>query len=83
MKKAIRFVVGVVTLEYSLVAACYMDSAGSIGDINAVKFAIGAIIAASMFFWAELDRQREKLDQQLRRKRRKDVESNELEQNWL
>ena len=30
MKKVIQFIIGAVAMEYSLVAACYMDSEGAV-----------------------------------------------------
>ena len=37
MKKAIRFIIGAIALEYSLVAACYMDCDGAIGNVAAIR----------------------------------------------
>lgn len=70
MKNAIRFIIGAVALEYSLVAACYMDTEGSIGDVAATKFVVGAAVAAAMYFWSELDRKRAELDKRIKRNRR-------------
>ena len=42
MKKVIQFIIGAVAMEYSLVAACYMDSEGAVGNIAAIKFVAGA-----------------------------------------
>ena len=70
MKKAIRFIIGAVALEYSLVAACYMDCDGVIGDMAAIKFVVGAAAAAAMYFWSELDRKRAELDKRIKRNRR-------------
>lgn len=69
MKKAIRFIIGAVALEYSLVAACYMDCDGVIGDMAAIKFVAGAVVAAAMYFWSELDRKRAELDKRIKRHR--------------
>ena len=35
MKKVIQFIIGAVAMEYSLVAACYMDSEGAAGNMAA------------------------------------------------
>ena len=69
MKKAIRFIIGAVALEYSLVAACYMDCDGVIGNVDAIKFVVGAAVAAAMYFWSELDRKRADLDKRIKRRR--------------
>lgn len=70
MKKVIQFIIGAVAMEYSLVAACYMDSDGAIGDMAAIKFVAGAVIAAIMYYWSEVDRKRDELDKRIKRKRR-------------
>ena len=69
MKKAIRFIIGAIALEYSLVAACYMDCDGVIGNVDAIKFVVGAAVAAAMYFWSELDRKRAELDKRIKRRR--------------
>lgn len=71
MKNAIRFIIGAVALEFSLVGACYLDSDGVVGGMAAVRFAIGAVIAAAMYFWSELDRKRAELDKRIKERRRK------------
>lgn len=70
MKKVIQFIIGVVAMEYSLVAACYMDSEGLAGNVSAIKFVAGAVIAAAMYYWSEVDRKRAELDKRIKRKRR-------------
>lgn len=70
MKKVIQFVIGAVAMEYSLVAACYMDSEGASVDMAAIKFVVGAVIAAIMYYWSEVDRKRAELDKRIKRKRR-------------
>lgn len=70
MKKVIQFIIGVVAMEYSLVAACYMDSEGASGDMLAIKFVVGAVIAAIMYYWSEVDRKRAELDKKIKRNRR-------------
>lgn len=70
MKKVIQFIIGVVAMEYSLVAACYMDSDGVVGNMAAIKFVAGAVIAAIMYYWSEVDRKRAELDKRIKRKRR-------------
>lgn len=70
MKKVIQFIIGAVAMEYSLVAACYMDSEGAVGNIAAIKFVAGAVIAAIMYYWSEVDRKRDELDKRIKRKRR-------------
>lgn len=70
MKKVIQFIIGAVAMEYSLVAACYMDSDGAVGDMAAIKFVAGAVIAAIMYYWSEVDRKRDELDKRIKRKRR-------------
>jgi hypothetical protein len=70
MKKVIQFIIGAVAMEYSLVAACYMDSEGSAGNVSTIKFVAGAVIAAIMYYWSEVDRKRAELDQRIKRKRR-------------
>lgn len=70
MKKVIQFIIGAVAMEYSLVAACYMDSDGAVGDVSAIKFVAGAAIAAVMYYWSEVDRKRAELDKRIKRKRR-------------
>lgn len=70
MKKVIQFVIGAIAMEYSLVAACYMDSEGAIGDMAAIKFVAGAVIAAIMYYWSEIDRKRAELDKRIKRNRR-------------
>ena len=69
MKKVIQFIIGAVAMEYSLVAACYMDSEGIAGNM-AIKFVAGAVIAAIMYYWSEVDRKRAELDKRIKRKRR-------------
>ena len=70
MKKVIQFIIGAVAMEYSLVAACYMDSEGVAGNIAAIKFVAGAVIAAIMYYWSEVDRKRAELDKRIKRNRR-------------
>lgn len=70
MKKVIQFIIGAVAMEYSLVAACYMDSEGAVVNIAAIKFVAGAVIAAIMYYWSEVDRKRAELDKRIKRKRR-------------
>lgn len=70
MKKVIQFIIGAVAMEYSLVAACYMDSEGVVGDVSTIKFVAGAVIAAIMYYWSEVDRKRAELDKRIKRKRR-------------
>jgi hypothetical protein len=70
MKKVIQFIMGAVAMEYSLVAACYMDSEGAAGNMAAIKFVVGAVIAAIMYYWSEVDRKRDELDKRIKRKRR-------------
>lgn len=70
MKKVIQFIIGAVAMEYSLVAACYMDSDGTVGNMSAIKFVAGAVIAAIMYYWSEVDRKRAELDKRIKRKRR-------------
>lgn len=70
MKKVIQFIIGAVAMEYSLVAACYMDSEGAAGNMSAIKFVVGAVIAAIMYYWSEIDRKRAELDKRIKRKRR-------------
>lgn len=70
MKKVIQFIIGAVAMEYSLVAACYMDSDGTVGNMSAIKFVVGAVIAAIMYYWSEVDRKRAELDKRIKRKRR-------------
>lgn len=70
MKKVIQFIIGAVAMEYSLVAACYMDSEGAAGNIAAIKFVAGAVIAAIMYYWSELDRKRAELDKRIKKNRR-------------
>lgn len=70
MKKVIQFIIGAVAMEYSLVAACYMDSDGVVGNMAAIKFVAGAVIAAIMYYWSEVDRKRAELDRRIKRSRR-------------
>jgi uncharacterized membrane protein YciS (DUF1049 family) len=70
MKKVIQFIIGAVAMEYSLVAACYMDIDGTVGNMSAIKFVVGAVIAAIMYYWSEVDRKRDELDKRIKRKRR-------------
>ena len=70
MKKVIQFIIGAVAMEYSLVAAGYMDSDGVVGNMAAIKFVAGAVIAAIMYYWSEVDRKRAELDKRIKRKRR-------------
>lgn len=70
MKKVIQFIIGAVSMEYSLVAACYMDSDGVVGDVSTIKFVVGAVIAAIMYYWSEVDRKRAELDKKIKRNRR-------------
>lgn len=70
MKKVIQFIIGAVAMEYSLVAACYMDSEGVAGDMSAIKFVAGAVIAAIMYYWSEVDRKRAELDKRIKKNRR-------------
>lgn len=70
MKKVIQFIIGAVAMEYSLVAACYMDSDGTVWNMSAIKFVAGAVIAAIMYYWSEVDRKRAELDKRIKRKRR-------------
>lgn len=70
MKKVIQFIIGAVAMEYSLVAACYMDSEGAAGNMSAIKFVVGAVIASIMYYWSEVDRKRAELDKRIKRKRR-------------
>ena len=70
MKNAIRFIIGSTAATYALVAACYLDSDGFVGDANAIRFLVGSIIAASMYFWYELDKKRERLNRRIKRERR-------------
>ena len=70
MKKVIQFIIGAVAMEYSLVDACYMDSDGVVGNMAAIKFVAGAVIAAIMYYWSEVDRKRAELDKRIKRKRR-------------
>lgn len=70
MKKVIQFIIGAVAMEYSLVAACYMYSEGTVGNMAAIKFVAGAVIAAIMYYWSEVDRKRAELDKRIKRKRR-------------
>lgn len=70
MKKVIQFIIGTVAMEYSLVAACYMDSEGAAGNVSVIKFVAGAVIAAIMYYWSEVDRKRAELDKRIKRKRR-------------
>lgn len=70
MKKVIQFIIGAVAMEYSLVAACYMDSEGTVGNMSAIKFVVGAVIAAIMYYWSEVERKRAELDKRIKRKRR-------------
>lgn len=76
MKKAIRFIIGAIALEYSLVAACYMDCDGVIGNVDAIKFVVGAAVAAAMYFWSELDRKRAELDKRIKRIKRRRMREN-------
>ena len=69
MKKVIQFIIGAVAMEYSLVAACYMDSEGAVGNIAAIKFVAGAVIAAILYYWSEADRKRAALDKRIQRRR--------------
>ena len=69
MKNVIRFIIGFTAIMYALVAACYLDSAELIGDANAVRFLVGSVIAASMYFWNELDKKREKLNKRIKKRR--------------
>lgn len=69
-EKVIQFIIGAVAMEYSLVAACYMDSDGVVGNMAAIKFVAGAVIAAIMYYWSEVDRKRAELDKRIKRKRR-------------
>ena len=70
MKKVIQFIIGAVAMEYSLVAACYMDSEGAAGNMAAIKFVVGAVIAAIMYYWSEVDRKRAELDKRIKKNRR-------------
>ena len=70
MKKVIQFIIGAAAMEYSLVAACYMDSEGAVVNMAAIKFVAGAVIAAIMYYWSEVDRKRAQLDKRIKRKRR-------------
>ena len=70
MKKVIQFIIGAVAMEYSLVAACYMDSEGAVGNMAAIKFVAGAVIAAIMYYRSEVDRKRAELDKRIKRNRR-------------
>ena len=70
MKKVIQFIIGAVAMEYSLVAACYMGSEGAVWDVSAIKFVAGAVIAAIMYYWSEVDRKRDELDKRIKRNRR-------------
>lgn len=70
MKKVIQFIIGAVAMEYSLVAACYMDSEGAAGNMAAIKFVAGAVIAAIMYYWSEVDRKRAELDKRIKKNRR-------------
>lgn len=70
MKKVIQFIIGAVATEYSLVAACYMDSEGAVVDVSTIKFVAGAVIAAIMYYWSEVDRKRAELDKRIKRNRR-------------
>ena len=70
MKKVIQFIIGAAAMEYSLVAACYMDSEGAVGNMAAIKFVAGAVIVAIMYYWSEVDRKRAELDKRIKRKRR-------------
>lgn len=70
MKKVIQFIIGAVAMEYSLVAACYMDSESAVGNMAAIKFVAGAVIAAIMYYWSEVDRKRAELDKRIKRNRR-------------
>lgn len=69
-EKVIQFIIGAVAMEYSLVAACYMDSEGASGNMSAIKFVAGAVIAAIMYYWSEVDRKRAELDKRIKRNRR-------------
>lgn len=70
MKNAIRFIICFVSIMYALVAACYLDSDGFIGDVNAIRFLVGSVISASMYFWYELDKKRERLNRRIKHERR-------------
>ena len=70
MKKVIQFIIGAVAMEYSLVASCYMDSEGAAGNMAAIKFVAGAVIAAIMYYWSEVDRKRAELDKRIKKNRR-------------
>lgn len=70
MKNAIRFIIGFVAIMYALVAACYLDSKELISDANAVRFLVGSVIAAAIYFWYELDKKREQLNRRIKRDRR-------------
>ena len=70
MKKVIQFIIGAVAMEYSLVAACYMDSEGAAGNMATIKFVAGAVIAAIMYYWSEVDRKRAELDKRIKKNRR-------------
>lgn len=70
MKNAIRFIIGFVAIMYALVAACYLDSQELISDANAVRFLVGSVIAAAIYFWYELDKKREQLNRRIKRDRR-------------
>lgn len=74
MKSAIRFIISFTATMYALVAACYLDSKGFVGDANAIRFLIGSVIAASMYFWYELDRKRAQLDRRIKRRRKRGEE---------
>ena len=70
MKKVIQFIIGAVAMAYSWVAACYMESEGVSGNVSAIKCVAGAVIAAIMYYWSEVDRKRAELDKRIKRKRR-------------
>lgn len=69
-KKIVRFAIGALSMEIGLIAACYLDMDGTVGNIASVITVAGFLIATGMYYLGEIDRRRSETNQRIERQRR-------------
>lgn len=69
-KKIVRFAVGAIAMEIGLIAACYLDMDGTVGNIASVITVAGFLIAIGMYYLGEIDRRRSETNRRIERQRR-------------
>lgn len=70
VKNVIRFVIGAISMEIGLIAACYLDMDGTVGNIASVITVAGFLIAIGMYYLGEIDRRRSETNRRIERQRR-------------